>query len=98
MFIYNNDTTTIDINEYVKEHHTLKIYPIPSSDGFINIEHSLNKPNIYLYDNIGRSITFSVGAYNDKGFILNVYGYRGFAVILLSETDNFISKKILFID
>ena len=58
--------TTTDINEYVTEHQTLRIYPVPSSNGFINIEHSLNKPNIYLYDNIGRSITFSVDEYNEK--------------------------------
>jgi len=98
VFIYNTDTTITDMHKYVKEHQTLKIYPVPSSNGFINIEHSLNNPNIYLYDNIGRSITFSVDEYNEKGLMLNAYGYRGFAVLLLNEKDNFISKKILFID
>jgi hypothetical protein len=98
VFIYNTDTTTVDVNEYIEDSQTLTIYPVPSINGFINVEHSLNEPNIYLYDNSGRSINFSVDDYKEKGLVLNVYGYRGFAVLLLNEKDNFISKKILFIN
>ncbi len=98
VFSYNTDSIALGINEDVEENQSLTIYPIPSTNGFINVEHSLNNPNIYLYNNIGQSIPFRVDTYNDKALMLHVPSYTGLAILMLHDKGTFISKKILFID
>jgi len=93
---FNTDTLITNFNKYDKKDYSLKIYPVPSSNGYIKIEHSLKNPKIYLYDNLGRTITFSVDNDIDNGLILNAYGYKGFAVLFLYDQDKYISSKILF--
>jgi hypothetical protein len=96
VFNFNTDTSTANIIEL--ENQLLKIYPVPSSSGYINIEHNFHKPTIYLYDITGRSIRFSIVAYSQKGFVLNAYGYKGFAILSLNQKDVFISRKVFFTD
>jgi hypothetical protein len=98
VFNFNTDTSTADIIELENKNQLLKIYPVPSSSGYINIEHNFNKPTIYLYDITGRAIRFSLAKHSQKGFVLNAYGYKGFAILSLNQKDVFISQKVFFTD
>ena len=96
VFNFNTDTSTVNVFELGDKNQLIKIYPIPSNNGYINIEHNFNKPNIYLYDSTGRSISFSVVKNNQKGFMLNAYGYKGFAILSLTKKDASVSRKVFF--
>jgi hypothetical protein len=98
VFNFNTDTSTADIIELENKNQLLKIYPVPSSSGYINIEHNFHKPTIYLYDITGRAIRFSIVKHGQKGFVLNAYGYKGFAILSLNQKDVFISRKVFFTD
>lgn len=98
VFSYNTDTSSVALTKYSIDDLGLIIYPIPSTQGLINVDHCFSNPNVSLYNNMGQSIPFNIEWKGDKGLLLNVHDYTGFAVLLLNENGTFLSKKVLFVD
>lgn len=62
VFAYNLDST-LNISS-IPGKNNLLIYPTPSKDGVIYINHDFTDPQIKLYDNLGRNIPFTLNKIN----------------------------------
>ncbi|BDS10623.1 T9SS C-terminal target domain-containing protein [Aureispira anguillae] len=96
VFSYNIDTTVHLFSNKLPNQQQIKVYPIPSHNGLLQVEHQLERPTIRLYDAIGRPIHFKLTAKFQKAFTLNAFNYKGLAILTLYENDTFVHKKILF--
>jgi hypothetical protein len=97
-FSYNSDTTSTKLVEYAKIERDIQVFPVPSINGLIRIKHNLNSPDLFLYDNAGRSINFKI-IKNDAFFMLiDLNNYKGVGTVLLIDDGHFASDKIVLIE
>jgi hypothetical protein len=97
-FSYNSDTTSTKLVEYAKIERDIQVFPVPSINGLIRIKHNLNSPDLFLYDNAGRSINFKI-IKNDAFFMLiDLNNYKGVGTVLLIDDAYFASDKIVLIE
>ncbi len=95
VFSYNIPTA---INDYKQtQHKAVHIYPVPSGDGIINIEHNLINPGVYLYNSSGQQISFNIESKTDNKLVLKLNDYKGFAVLLLDDGNGgVVLNKVIF--
>ncbi len=91
VFSYNS-SIGLEENEVAPE---LIIYPQPSIDGTITIDHDLISPTIFMNDMLGRSIDFQILEISDQSITLNINNFSGVGIISFSGNDYYFTKTIV---
>lgn len=95
VFAYNSDST-LHIST-ISDKNNILIYPTPSYDGIIYVNHDFIDPQITLFDNLGRIIPFTVNKTNLKQLSINVRDFSGYAILVIEDKGKYYSKRTIFL-
>ncbi|MCB0661638.1 MAG: T9SS type A sorting domain-containing protein, partial [Saprospiraceae bacterium] len=76
-----------------QENDTFKVFPNPSFDGHVLIEHSLENPKLVVFDVNGKLVPFSYASLSSNQVALQIHK-NGMFFLTLTAGDKFVVQKI----